>query len=98
MKVNWQAQGGSQSLFLTCPIFECLYEGTRGPGKTDALLMDFAQHCGRGFGANWRGVLFRQTYPQLADVVAKSKRWYYQLFPGIKFNGSDYIWTWPTFE
>ena len=98
MKVNWQAQGGSQSLFLTCPIFECLYEGTRGPGKTDALLMDFAQHCGRGFGANWRGVLFRQTYPQLADVVAKSKRWYYQLFPGIKFNGSDYIWTWPTGE
>ena len=98
MKVIWQAQFGSQSMFLNCPVFETLYEGTRGPGKTDALLMDFAQHCDKGFGANWRGILFRQTYPQLADVVAKSKRWFYQLFPGIKFNAQDYVWTWPTGE
>ena len=98
MKVSWKAQYGSQAQFLSCPIYECLYEGTRGPGKTDALLMDFAQHCGKGFGGNWRGVLFRQTYPQLADVVAKSKRWFYQIYPGIRFNASDYVWTWPTGE
>ena len=53
--IAWAAQAGSQVAFLSCPIFECLYEGTRGPGKTAALLMDFAQHCGQGFGANWRG-------------------------------------------
>lgn len=98
MNAVWVAQGGSQAAFLTCPIYECLYEGTRGPGKSDALLMDFAQHCGKGFGANWRGILFRQTYPQLADIVAKSKRWFFQVFPGIKFNASDYVWTWPDGE
>jgi len=92
--VVWSPQPGSQVLFLTCPFFECLYEGTRGPGKTDALLMDFAQHVGQGFGAAWRGILFRRTYKQLDDVVAKSKRWYRKIFPGAKFLSSkgDYKW------
>lgn len=83
---------------LTCPIFETLLEGTRGGGKTDTLLMSFAQYVGRGFGENWRGILFRLTYPQLADVVAKSKRWFYQIFPDVKFNKSEYFWEWPTGE
>lgn len=60
--------------------------------------MSFARHCGRGFGEHWRGALFRLTYPQLADVVAKSKRWFYAIFPGAKFNESEYRWTWPTGE
>lgn len=72
-----------------------LYEGTRGPGKTDALLMDFAQHTGQGYGEYWRGILFRRTYKQLADVVAKSKRWFRQIFPDAHFNKADYVWTWP---
>jgi hypothetical protein len=96
--VIWQPSPGSQTLFMSCPIFEALLEGTRGGGKTDALLMSFAQHCGIGYGEAWRGALFRLTYPQLADVVAKSKRWFYQIFPGIKFNASEYVWTWPTGE
>jgi len=94
-RVIWQPQPGSQTLFLTCPFYEVLYEGTRGNGKTDSLLMDFAQHCGQGFGANWRGILFRQTYPQLADVVAKSKKWFFQIFPKARFNAADYKWIWP---
>lgn len=96
--IIWSPQAGSQALFLSCPHYECLYEGTRGPGKTDALLMDFAQHVGQGFGQHWRGILFRQTYPQLADVVAKAKKWFYQIFPGVKFNEGAYKWTWPDGE
>lgn len=97
-RIIWQPLPGSQTRFLTCPIYEVLLEGTRGGGKTDALLMSFAQHCGRGYGQHWRGALFRLTYPQLADVVAKSRRWFYQIFPGIKFNEANYCWTWPTGE
>ncbi len=93
--VIWAPQPGSQTLFLTCPFFECLFEGTRGPGKTDALLMDFAQHVGQGFGRAWRGILFRRTYKQLSDVVAKTKKWFWQIFPDAKFNESDYVWKWP---
>lgn len=86
------AQAGAQRLFLSCPVYEVLLHGTRGGGKTDALLMSFAQNVGRGWGAHWRGVLFRLTYPQLADVVAKSRRWFSQIFPSAKFNKSDYSW------
>ncbi|MDH6241151.1 hypothetical protein M2125_000958 [Polynucleobacter sphagniphilus] len=98
MKTIWAPLPGSQTLFLTCPVYEVLLEGTRGGGKTDTLLMSYAQHVGRGFGDHWRGALFRLTYPQLADVVAKSKRWFYQIFPGAKFNESDYVWKWPAGE
>ena len=47
--VAWRVQPGSQTLFLTCPYFEVLYDGTRGAEKTDALIMDFAQHVDRGY-------------------------------------------------
>lgn len=90
----WKPQPGSQFLFLNCPIFECLYEGTRGPGKTDALLMDFAQHVGKGFGQAWKGILFRREYKELQDVVTKSKKWFHQIFPRARFleSHSDYKW------
>lgn len=96
--IAWKPHPGSQVLFLSCPVFECLFEGTRGPGKTDALLMSFVQFVGRGFGAAWRGILFRESYPQLADVVAKSKRWFRLFFPAARWNEQDYSWTFPTGE
>ncbi len=94
----WAAQAGSQVLFLSSPVFETLYEGTRGPGKTDALLADFCQHVGQGFGAAWRGILFRESYPELADVVAKSRAWFELWFPGAVFNESEYVWKFPDGE
>jgi hypothetical protein len=93
--IAWKPHPGSQTLFLACPVFECLYEGTRGPGKTDALLMSFVQFVGVGFGAAWTGILFRESYPQLADVVKKSKRWFRLFFPAAKWNEQDYAWTFP---
>lgn len=97
-EVAWRAQKGSQELFLQCPLFEVLYEGTRGPGKTDALLMDFVQDVGVGHGPDWRGILFRRTYPELADVVAKSMKWFKLFFPQAQFNKADYTWTFPDGE
>jgi len=96
--VAWAPQEGSQTEFLACPLFESLYHGTRGGGKTDALLMDFAQHVNRGHGAAWRGVLFRETYPQLADVVAKSEKWFRRIFPDASFNRQRMAWEFATGE
>lgn len=98
VNVAWAPQDGSQHAFLSCPIFEVLYEGTRGPGKTDALLMDYGQHVGAGFGAAWKGILFRQTYPQLQDVIAKSKKWFWTIWPAAKYNEAFHQWSWPTGE
>lgn len=96
--VVWVPQDGSQNYFMECYLQECLYHGTRGPGKTDALLMCFAQHVGKGYGAAWRGIIFRQSYPQLADVQAKSEKWFRQMFPNAKFNRAKMMWEWPTGE
>jgi len=48
VEVAWAPQPGSQVAFLTCPVQEALYEGERGPGKSDALIMAFGQHVGKG--------------------------------------------------
>ena len=98
-EVIWAPQDGSQVNFLQCPLLECLYHGTRGPGKTDSLLMAFAQHVGRGYGEAWRGIIFRQSYPQLADVQAKSEKWFRRIFGGrAKFNSTKMQWKWDTGE
>jgi len=98
VSVVWAPQAGSQEAFLQCDLFEVLYEGTRGPGKTDALLMDYAQFVGCGYGAAWKGILFRQTYPQLSDVISKTKKWFPQLFPQASYNEAQHFWRWPTGE
>ncbi len=98
LKVIWRPLPGSQQAFLTCPAWELLYHGTRGPGKTDALLMDYAQHVGQGFGPWWRGAIFRRKEKDLADLIAKSKRWFWRIFPRAKYLVADRTWRWPTGE
>lgn len=97
-EIAWAAQEGAQSAFLSCPVYEVLLEGSRGGGKTDSLIMDFAQHTGQGFRSQWKGVLFRQTYPQLADVISKTKQWFPRMFPRAKFNESQSRWVFPDGE
>lgn len=95
---EWAPQPGSQQAFLECPLPEVLYEGTRGPGKTDALLIDFSQDVGKGFGAEWKGVIFRKTYPELQDVIEKSRKWFNRIWPRAEFNEGKSFWEWPTGE
>jgi hypothetical protein len=96
--VVWSPQPGSQRAFLACPVFEVLYEGPRGTGKTDTLIIDFVQHVGQGFGPEWRGVLFRKTYKQLDDVVQKTKKLISGAFPSATFREDTMTWTWQTGE
>lgn len=60
--------------------------------------MAYAQHVGLGFRDYWRGIIFRQTYKQLSDLIVKSQRLFYPVFPGAKFNKSDHSWTFPDGE
>jgi hypothetical protein len=99
-KVVWRPLPGSQALIMACPCNHILYEGTRGPGKTDAQLMYFRKNVGRGYGKFWRGIIFDREYKNLDDLVSKSQRWYPRFEDGAKFHASkaDYRWTWPTGE
>lgn len=97
-EVIWTPHPGSQVLFLTCPVYEVLLSGARGSGKTECLLIDFAKDVGKGYGASWFGVLFRQSFPQLKDVVRKSMRLFPRMFPGCTFNKNELSWTFPQGE
>lgn len=94
-KVVWAPFPGSQRKFMTCPAWECLLHGNRGGGKTDVLLMDYAQGVGRGYGEDYRGLLLREATTELGDVIAKSKKWFTKMFPGAKYNKSRKIWEFP---
>ncbi|MDR2892999.1 MAG: terminase family protein [Deltaproteobacteria bacterium] len=97
-KIIWTPNSDPQRLFLSCPFDEVLFGGSRGPGKTDSLLMDFAQHTGVGLGVDWKGILFRATYKQLEEVIHKTRKFYPRIFPGAKYSSSNFEWTFPAGE
>lgn len=98
-KVVWRPLDGSQRRALSCPCNEILYEGTRGPGKTDAQIMFFRRFVGQGYGRFWRGVIFDRQYKNLDDIISKALRWLPQFGDGAKFiQGGGLRWVWPTGE
>lgn len=61
--------------------------------------MDYAQHTGQGFEADWKGILFRRTYKELDEIVWKTKRWFKRFYAGhARFKENDYEWVWNTGE
>ncbi len=94
----WRPNPGSQEIFLSCPVLEALLEGTRGGGKSDVLLMDFLHFVGRGYGRDWRGILFRQSYPALEEVIERCFRWFPKAVPGAQYNGAKHAWRFPAGE
>ena len=66
--------------------------------NTDALIMDFCQDVGKGWGEEWRGIIFRKSYPDLQDVIEKSRKWIPRIWPGAKYNETKSFWEWPTGE
>lgn len=97
---SWAPLLGSQYQFMTSPVYETLFSGPRGTGKSELLLMDFARDVGRGFGANWRGILFRKQLGDLDEMVRKTETLFKPIFPGFHFKLSkaDYAACWPTGE
>jgi hypothetical protein len=100
-QIAWQPLPGSQALAIACPAHVILYEGTRGPGKTDCQLMAFRKNVGLGYGRFWRGVIFDREYKNLDDLVSKSLRWFPSIAgpkPRFLSSTSDYKWVWETGE
>lgn len=93
--VVWSPQEGGQVKSITCPVWELLIHGNRGGGKTDVLLMDYAKGVGRGYGADYRGLLLREATTELGDVIAKANKWFPRMFPGAKYNESTKRWKFP---
>ena len=90
-------------MFLLCGrveslVQELIFTGGRGNGKSDVLIMSFLMHVGQGWGAYWRGIILRQEYKHLADLVKTSHQLIPKIFPDATWSESKYQWTFATGE
>lgn len=85
-----------QAQFLAIPdtVFEGFFAGSKGPGKTDTLvLMDVV----RGFTDHpkFKSLMLRRNFPDLdAEIVVRQREWYAP--SGATYNESKRRWTWPS--
>ncbi len=87
---SWRPQSGPQTAFIESDVFEVVYGGARGGGKTDAALGEFALHADR-YGAGARGLLVRRTRVALEPTIARAK----QIFVGAQWAEQKSRFTWP---
>lgn len=82
-----------QAAFLALPHMEALYGGAAGGGKTDALLRAALQYVEF---PNYKAIIFRRTYPQLAQaggLIDRAREW---LTGKASWNEQKHRWTFPS--
>jgi hypothetical protein len=72
---------------------EALYGGAAGGGKSDALVIEALRQV---HIPNYRAIIFRKTYPQLTDLVDKSRTYYRAMCPKARYNETAHCWTFPS--
>ncbi len=82
-----------QALFQARPEYEALYGGAAGGGKSDALLAEALRQVQI---PHYRAIIFRRTYPQLTDLVDRSRELYGRAFPAASYNSTAHCWTFPS--
>lgn len=93
--IRWRPQDGPQFEAITAKWnAELFFGGARGGGKSDFLLGDYLQDVYE-YGAAWRGILFRKTFPQLEDLIVRSKEIYPRAYPGAEFREQSKTWHFP---
>lgn len=95
-KIAWQPTP-KQAEYLAAPEEEVLYGGAAGGGKTDALLIDALGAWQNALdNGRYRALILRQTFPQLRDVIDRSRSLYPIASPGATYNESTREWRFPS--
>lgn len=87
---EWQPKSDPQRAFLDSPADVCLFGGAAGGGKSEVILVDASTMYD---AVGYHAVIFRRTFPELQQLMDRSKELYQGL--GGTFNLSDKIWRWP---
>ena len=90
--IVWQPQP-AQSRFMERSEYEVLYGGAAGGGKSDALVMEATRQVNI---PHYKGIILRRTFPQLEELIDKSRRYYPKGFPGARYNDQKHLWIFPS--
>lgn len=90
--VIWAPQP-KQSLMMSRPEYEGFYGGAAGGGKSDYLLVEALRQV---HIPNYNAIIFRKTYPQLSELIDRSRWLYKTAYPKAKYNDSKHVWTFPS--
>jgi len=75
------------------PEYEALYGGAAGGGKSDALLAEALRQV---HIPHYRGLILRKTFPQLMELIDRSRRLYGASHRGATYNSTSHVWTFPS--
>lgn len=89
--IAYQPQPGPQTEYHTRLEDVVGYGGTKGPGKTHALLGEATRQVNHPL---YHGILFRRTYPQLQEIIDRGTRLYAAL--GARWKGDLHRWHFPS--
>lgn len=90
--VVWSPQP-KQRLFMERWEDEALYGGAAGGGKSDALVIEALRQV---HIPHYKALILRKTYPQLTELIDKTRNYYPRLFPRARYNESQHAWTFPS--
>lgn len=90
--IVWTPQP-KQQLFMERWEDEALYGGAAGGGKSDALVIEALRQV---HIPHYKALILRKTYPQLTELIDKTRNYYPRLFPAAKYNDSRHVWTFPS--
>lgn len=90
--VVWSPQP-KQQLFMERWEDEALYGGAAGGGKSDALVIEALRQV---HIPHYKALILRKTYPQLTELIDKTRNYYPRLFPRAKYNEGQHVWTFPS--
>lgn len=90
--VIWTPQP-KQAEFMRRWEDEALYGGAAGGGKSDCALAEALRQVEN---PHYKGLILRKTYPQLSDLIDRSRALYKAAYPRAKFNDSKHTWRFPS--
>lgn len=90
--MSWMPQPGPQEKAIRASfVDELFFGGARGGGKSEFLLGDYLADVDT-YGEHWKGVLIRRTYPELDEIIDRSRQIFRDAYPDAEYKVGTHQW------